>query len=68
MLITIPQFLAAPDKCGTNGKCKPYQDCLPALNDLKMHGKYPENYCNNENEIVCCEEPNLSRISERSKK
>lgn len=53
------------NRCSRVGTCKLLQDCLPALNELKLHGTPPTRYCDSDQEVVCCEEQNL-RISEKS--
>lgn len=65
LILPAISFCLLPDGCA--GSCKYLEDCMSAMNDIKMHAKAPTEYCDTERGIVCCKAKTFSRISERSK-
>lgn len=66
-IFSIISRVAESLECGHNGSCKLLENCLPAINDIKLNGDAPKAYCNEDEGIVCCEEPHFVRKSQRRK-
>lgn len=71
IIFNVPhESISTSEQCSpTGGICKPFKDCPITVNNRYLHGKDPTNFCDEDEDTVCCEEdlPEFSRISQKSK-